>query len=162
MQAKSPVKNASELTYRFAELYGEYSEKQLKRYENALEGFKKTFGENDAYVCSSSGRVELIGNHTDHNGGKVMSCAISLDTLAFFKPNGKNSINIFSEGYGAINVDLDCNSEVKKGTTAALIKGVAQGINDFGFKTGGFNAYITSTVLNGAGISSSAAFEVLI
>lgn len=159
---KSPYKAIEPLTEKFSELYGENSEFQKQRYENAFTEFKKLFNADSAYVCSSSGRVELLGNHTDHNGGKVMCSAISLDTLAFFLPNNSDLINVFSEGYGKISVCLDDLSVTDKGTTKALIKGVAKGIKDAGFLIGGFNAYITSTVLNGAGISSSAAFEVLI
>lgn len=159
---KLPFRDVSFSDDVFTELYGEKSEFQRQRYQNAFTEFKKLFNVNEAYICSSSGRVELLGNHTDHNGGRVMSCAISLDTLAFFLPNNVKTINVFSEGYGKISVDLDDLSVSDKGTTKALIKGVAQGLVDAGYKVGGFNAYVTSTVLNGAGISSSAAFEVLI
>ena len=159
---KKPFDNIQISDKILIDLYGESSDFQKSRFLNAFNSFKKKFNANNAYICSSSGRVELLGNHTDHNGGKVMSCAVSLDTLAFFLPNCSNIINIFSEGYGTITVDLDNLSDSEKGTTKSLIKGVAKWYLDNGFKIGGFNAYITSTVLNGAGISSSAAFELLI
>lgn len=157
-----PYKNLNSVTEKFSELYGECTELQKQRYENAFSKFKELFNVDEAYICSSSGRVELLGNHTDHNGGRVMCCAISLDTLAFFLPNNSDEINVFSEGYGKITINLSDLSLTDQGTTKALIKGVAKGLIDAGFKVGGFNAYVTSTVLNGAGISSSAAFEVMI
>ena len=162
MALKTPFFDIKSAEKSFVSLYGEKTAFQSKRYENAFDKFKKLFGCDSAYICSSSGRVEVLGNHTDHNGGKVLSCAISLDTLAFFMPNNSNLINIFSEGYGKIVVCLYDLSNNENGTTSALIKGVAKWIVDNGYNVGGFDAYITSTVLNGAGISSSAAFEVLI
>ena len=162
MLAKKPFYNMNISDDTFRELYGETSAYQKKRYENAYNKFCETFNADSAYICSSSGRVELLGNHTDHNGGRVMSCAISLDTLAFFLPNNSRNINLLSEGYGKITIDLDDLSDTEKGTTKALIKGVAKWFIDNGFSVGGFDAYVISTVLNGAGISSSAAFEVLI
>lgn len=162
MALKAPFTDISLTDAIFSELYGDASDFRKTRYKNAFDKFRKLYGAGSAYIASSSGRVELLGNHTDHNGGRVMSCAISLDTLAFFLPNNSRKITVFSEGYGEITVDLDDLSVSESGTTKALIKGVAKGAIDTGFKVGGFNAYITSTVLNGAGISSSAAFEVLI
>lgn len=162
MSIKKPFYNAEITGDALIKLYGESSAFQKNRYKTAFNKFKETFDAESAYICSSSGRVEVLGNHTDHNGGKVMSCAISLDTLAFFLHNDLRVINVYSEGYGKISVDLNDLSVSDKGTTKALIKGVAKWFIDNGFKIGGFNAYVTSTVLNGAGISSSAAFEVLI
>ena len=162
MSIKKPFYNAEITDDTLIKLYGESSAFQKNRYKTAFNKFKETFNADCAYICSSSGRVEVLGNHTDHNGGRVMSCAISLDTLAFFLPNDLRKANVYSEGYGKISVDLNDLSVSDKGTTKALIKGVAKWFIDNGFKIGGFNAYVTSTVLNGAGISSSAAFEVLI
>ena len=165
MPLKTPFTDMGQVVNYFPILYGTDETYQLDRYENAFAEFKKIYGANGAYVCSSSGRVELLGNHTDHNGGKVLSTAISLDTLAFFLPNGTDKVDVFSEGYGKITVDLSEDkgvNESEKGTTVALIRGVSKSLKNMGFNVGGFNAYITSTVLNGAGISSSAAFEVLI
>lgn len=159
---KLPFSDCYKAAEYFDVLYGENTETQLNRYNNAFNRFKKLYNADKAYIASSSGRVELLGNHTDHNGGKVLSTAVSLDTLAFFLPNNTSFVNVFSEGYGEITVDLNDLQTYNKGTTAALIKGVAKGFADVGFKIGGFNAFITSTVLNGAGISSSAAFELLI
>lgn len=158
---KAPYCDVSCVKKYFNDLYGDKVSGQYERYERAFSEFKRLFGEESCYIASSSGRVELLGNHTDHNGGRVLSCAISLDTLAFFTPcNGE--IRLFSEGYGEIKVGLSDTKPVKKGTSAALIKGVAEGFKNYELKAGGFNAYVTSSVLNGSGVSSSASFEVLI
>ena len=162
MTFKPPFADITPAEKMFGALYGEASAYQVRRYQNAFDKFKKIYGETSSYICSSSGRVELLGNHTDHNGGKVLSSAISLDTLAFFLPNNSSVVRLFSEGYGEIVADLNNLENSENGTTLSLVKGVAKWLIDNGFNVGGFNAYITSTVLNGAGISSSAAFEVLI
>ena len=162
MALKSPFFDTRSAENYFDALYGGRSDFQTDRYKTSFDKFKNLYRFDSAYICSSSGRVELLGNHTDHNGGKVLSCAISLDTLAFFMPNESSVVNAYSEGYGKISADLKDLSKDSKGTTLALIKGVAKWFVDNGFKVGGFDAYITSTVLNGAGISSSASFELLI
>lgn len=146
----------------FPTLYGEVTEYQKARYLDNFEWFKKSFGEKGAYIASSSGRVEMCGNHTDHNGGKVVSCAISLDTLAMFLPTDDGVIRIKSRGYDDIVVDTNGKDCEKKGTSAALVRGVVVGLKNNGRKIGGFKACFTSNVIGGAGISSSASFEVLI
>jgi len=158
---KSPYLNLSSVENNFISLYGEKGN-QLVRYENEFARFKKEFGYNCAYIASSSGRVEVCGNHTDHNGGKVVSCAISLDTLAFFMPTDNNVICIKSKGYSDIIVDINGKEIEKKGTSDALVRGVVVALKNKGYKVGGFNCTTTSSVLGGAGISSSASFEVLI
>ena len=146
----------------FIKLYGEKSEMQKTRYDNAFENFKKAYGVDCAYIASSSGRVEVCGNHTDHNGGRVVSCAISLDTLAMFLPTDDGIVRIKSEGYNDIVVDVNGKESEKKGTSAALVRGVCVALKKRGYKVGGFIASFTSNVIGGAGISSSASFEVLI
>ncbi len=159
---KKPYTDISVLNEQFPSLYGEITEGQKARYAKTFDWFKKSFGYNCAYVASSSGRVEVCGNHTDHNGGKVVSCAISLDTLAFFMPTEDGIVHIKSEGYSDIIIDLNGKEVEKIGTSPALVRGVAVGMKDRGLKIGGFKACFTSNVLGGAGISSSASFEVLI
>ena len=159
---KKPYTTVQGIEKYFPALYGETTDYQIKRYEYAFEYFKKHFEKDSAYIASSSGRVEVCGNHTDHNGGKVVSCAISLDTLAFFLPTNDDVITVKSEGYDEIVVDINGVENEKKGTSAALVRGVVVALKNKGFKTGGFKAYLTSNVLGGAGISSSASFEVLI
>ena len=113
---------------------------------------------------SSSGRAEILGNHTDHNHGKVLVAAISCDIAACVKKTDNNTVTVQSEGYREIVVDLN-DLEPKKeeyGTSTALVRGVARALKDRGYSFGGFTAYSTSDIFKGAGVSSSAAFEVLI
>ena len=162
MLNKKAYKDISVVFDKFNALYGEQTEAQENRYYNAFERFKEIYGVDSTYIASSSGRVEVCGNHTDHNGGRVVSCAISLDTLAMFLPTDDDFINIYSEGHGVITVDIQGEEVEKEGTSSALVRGVIVGLKDKGYSVGGFNAYFTSNVLSGAGISSSASFEVLI
>ncbi|MBR2498219.1 MAG: galactokinase [Clostridia bacterium] len=162
MQLKKPYYNISETEKHYQNLYGETTDFQRERYNKAFENFKKVFNADCAYVASSSGRVEVCGNHTDHNGGKVMSCAISLDTLAMFLPTDDGIIRIKSEGYSDIIVDVNGADIEKRCTSAALVRGVVEGVKNKGYKVGGFVATFTSNVAGGAGISSSASFEVLV
>lgn len=162
MQLKQPVYNIDEVFVRFNELYGECSDFQKERYQFAFNEFKSKFSVDCAYVCSSSGRVEVCGNHTDHNGGKVLACAISLDTLCMFLPTSDNKVIIKSDKYEDVVVDLDNLDKDLPVSSASLVRGVAHGLRLRGFNCGGFIAYTTSRVSGGAGISSSAAFEVLI
>ncbi len=161
-QMKCPYSDLKGIESNFHALYGEVTEEQVKRYQKEFDRFKKLFNVSCAYVASSSGRVEVCGNHTDHNGGRVVSCGISLDTLAMFLPTDNNVIHIKSEGYNDIVVNLDGDEIEKIGTSPALVRGVVVGLKNKGYKVGGFNACFTSNVLGGAGISSSASFEVLI
>ncbi len=162
MTIKKPYSDVSDTFNQFLSLYGEDTESQRNRYYNAFDKFKALYNVETAYLASSSGRVEVCGNHTDHNGGRVVSCAISLDTLAMFLPTDNNVINIFSEGHANITVDINSSECEKTSTSAALVRGVVVGLRNKGYNVGGFNAYFTSTILAGAGISSSASFEVLI
>ena len=159
---KKPFESLENVDKNFTFLYGENTENHKIRYERALERFKQIYGYDKFYIASSSGRVEVCGNHTDHNGGKVISCAISLDSLCFFMPRNDGIINVTSEGYPEIVLGVNESSIEKIGTSSALIRGVVEGFKNNGFNYGGFDAYITSNVLGGAGISSSASFEVLI
>ena len=159
---KKPYDNLDSVYKSFPLLYGEITEEQKARYERVFASYKKYFNENSAYIASSSGRVEVLGNHTDHNGGKVISCAISLDTIAFFLPINESQIILYSEGYEEIVVNIEDKNEYKVGTSKALIIGVMNALKENGYKVGGFKAYCSSNVLGGAGISSSASFEVLI
>ncbi len=159
---KSAILDTKCLIEKFPLLYGEVSDAQIERYNILFERFKSAYGVDRAYFASSSGRVEVCGNHTDHNGGKVVSCAISLDTLATFLPTDNGIINIKSEGYPDIVVDINGEEVERVGTSPALVRGVVVGMQKRGYSVGGFNACFTSNVLGGAGISSSASFEVLI
>ena len=116
------------------------------------------------YVFSAPGRTEICGNHTDHQHGCVLAAAVDLETVATVQVNESNLIEIQSEGYPLVTVDLnDLAVRVEeKNSTAALIRGVASAFVQRGAKLSGFRAEVRSTVLPGSGLSSSAAFEVLI
>ncbi len=159
---KAPINSVEEIKHNFSRLYGEYSDFQFERYEKLFTWFKNSFNKKNAYFASSSGRVEVCGNHTDHNGGLVVSCAISLDTVAAFYPKDDGVIHIKSEGYDDIIININGEDVEQKGTSAALVRGVVVDFVRRGYIVGGFDACLTSNVLGGAGISSSASFEVLI
>ena len=138
---------------------------QPDRYAKAIKSFSDTFSGKDVQaIFSAPGRTEIGGNHTDHQHGEVLAASINKDAIAVVSVNENDSVNVLAEGFGLINIginDLDIKED-EKGTTAALIRGVLAGLKDEGYKLGGFDAYITSDVLIGAGLSSSAAFETLI
>ncbi|MBO4819754.1 MAG: galactokinase [Firmicutes bacterium] len=122
--------------------------------------FFKQFGETTDKEYIVYGRAELAGNHTDHQHGLVIAAAIDLPMRAAARANGTDTINVFSEGYGMISVKLDVLHPLnrEKNTTAALIRGMASKYR----AVSGFDAYVVSEVPKGSGLSSSAAFEVLI
>ena len=133
-------------------------------YESIKQSFAACFGRSPRYLFSAPGRTELGGNHTDHQLGRVLAGAVSVDTLAAVAPNGERVIRIQSEGYPLCAVSLD-ELEIRPqefGTTLSLIRGVAARITELGHPVRGFDAYVTSRVLPGSGLSSSAAFEVLL
>lgn len=138
---------------------------QTTRYTQLLKRHEEMVNtEGRVYMISAPGRTEISGNHTDHNRGKVLAAAVNLDTLAAVTPREDGVVNIFSEGYPALSLSLDDLSihEDEKGTTAALVRGVAAKLTELQYTVGGFDAVVTSTVRAGSGLSSSAAFEVLI
>ena len=147
-------------------LYGEDAlDEQKKRYAEAEEKFVQLFGRPDNMrIVSSPGRTEVGGNHTDHNNGCVLAAAVDLDAIAFVIPTDDNIVEIKSEGFEIAPVDLNDLSvhESEFGTSEGLIRGVAAGLKNEGCNICGFKAYSTSSVLGGSGLSSSAAFEVLI
>ncbi|MBQ5503668.1 MAG: galactokinase, partial [Oscillospiraceae bacterium] len=132
--------------------------------ERVKSGFYKTFGRRAEHVFSAPGRTEIGGNHTDHERGKVIAGAVNLRTVAAVAENGERTIRILSEGYPVCEVSLDrlTPDESEFGTTASIIRGVAAAFRDRGCELRGFDAYAASNVLSGSGLSSSAAFEVLI
>ena len=115
-------------------------------------------------IFSAPGRTEICGNHTDHQNGEVLAASVNLDTIGIVKKTDDNVIRLVSDNYDEIIIRLDDVSvkEKEKETTKALIKGVVSGFLERKYAVGGFQAYITSDVLIGAGLSSSAAFETLI
>ena len=127
-------------------------------------GFSAVFGGSPERYFSAPGRTEISGNHTDHQRGRVLAGAVNLDTVAAVRLNGTNLIRIQSKGYPMCQICLDelepVESEIN--STPALIRGVAARFTQLGCKVEGFDAYCESTVLPGSGLSSSAAYEVLI
>ena len=161
--------NTEAFASRVATLYGA-GEKQLElqkaRYGKLVERFEKRFGEKHGELCffSAPGRTEIGGNHTDHNNGRCLAGAVNLDTIACVEKTDDNTIVVDSEGFPPITVDLS-SLEIREkdfGTTLALIRGTAGVMKEMGYKVGGFRATISSSVLRGSGLSSSAAFEILI
>ena len=137
---------------------------QKQRYVSALRNYMEEFGSDDVEIYSAPGRSEVGGNHTDHQNGEILAASINLDAIGIVKKTTDNKVTILSKGYTLITISLDNleMQEEEKETTTALIKGVLAGFVNHGYKIGGFKAYITSDVLIGAGLSSSAAYETLI
>ena len=127
-------------------------------------GFEAAFGAQPQRYFSAPGRTEIGGNHTDHQRGRVLAAAVNLEAAAAVRPNGTKVVRVLSEGYPMCQVDLSdlIPKADEVNTTMALIRGVAARFAQLGCHVEGFDAYITSTVLPGSGLSSSAAYEVLI
>lgn len=127
-------------------------------------GFAAVFGTQPTRYFSAPGRTEIGGNHTDHQRGRVLAAAVNLDTRAAVRPNDSSLIRIQSKGYPMTEVDLTCLTPVESeiNATPALVRGVAARFAQLGCEVKGFDAYCESTVLPGSGLSSSAAYEVLI
>ncbi len=145
-------------------IYGKNAPAQKERFEKAKERYSAFFGGQAERFFSASGRSEVGGNHTDHNCGRVLACAVSLDVIACVTPRDDSIIRVKSEGFPEDEIDITNLEPVESelNSSAALIRGVAAALVRMGYKAGGFNAYTASSVLKGSGISSSAAFEVLI
>ncbi|MBQ7741093.1 MAG: galactokinase [Eubacterium sp.] len=139
--------------------------KQKPRYVEAINSFAELFGaEREISIISAPGRTEVCGNHTDHNNGKVLAAAINLDAIAIVSKNEERIIRVKSKGHRMNVVDL-CDLEPKEekyGDSTSLVQGVAAGIKNLGYEVAGFDAFTTSDVMGGSGLSSSAAFEVLL
>ena len=147
----------------FASLYSDV-EAAKERYINTINNFIELYGDRDAELFSVPGRSEISGNHTDHNHGKVIAAAIDLDIIAIASKNDENCIRITSKGYREDNVDIGNldTTAYKKGTSTALVAGTCAFFKEQSHNIGGFFAYTTSQVLSGSGLSSSAAFEVMV
>lgn len=149
----------------FSLLYGEDNVAvQRARYIKAVEGFIETFGDNDGelWLFSAPGRTEIGGNHTDHNHGRVLAGSVNLDIIAVVRPT-QNTICVQSQGHPMNTVAIDERTprEEEKNHSPSLIRGTVARFAELGYTVGGFEAYTTSHVLKGSGLSSSAAFEVL-
>lgn len=143
----------------------EDTKKYADRFLEVIDGFEKTFGESEEMrLFSAPGRTEIGGNHTDHQHGCVLAASLNLDVIGAAALNGTNIVRIQSKGYPIDEIDLD-NLEVDETQyekASALIRGILKKFSDMGYKLRGFDAYTISSVLKGSGMSSSAAFEVLV
>ncbi|MBE0601203.1 MAG: galactokinase, partial [Firmicutes bacterium] len=146
-----------ELTPQLQALYGKQNDilkPQLARYESLCRHHKDVFQTDaPALFVSAPGRIEICGNHTDHNRGRVLAAAVSLDTLACVSPRGDLRITVESEGHRPVALSLKTLAPVdaEKGSAIALVRGVARWLSDHGYTIGGFDAVTTSTVLPGSG-----------
>ncbi|MEE9432145.1 MAG: galactokinase family protein [Melioribacteraceae bacterium] len=162
---KSDLKS---LENKFIKIYGNDKivlDNQFDRYSEIIKKHKKEFGENALHLFSTSGRIEIGGNHTDHNHGRVIAASINLDSIAAVSNNNRNEVKLFSTGFEkpfVIDLNMMDVIEEENGTTNSLVRGVAKGFLEQGYVIGGFDAYMTSNVLIGSGLSSSASIEVLI
>lgn len=146
------------------DLYGEATAEHTDRFNELVRMHKDIFNTADVEFFSSPGRIEIVGNHTDHNGGKVLCAAINVDTLASVSSRSDGIIEVKSKGYPMLRVDVSTPdfSVGEIGTSTALIKGVVDYFKRSGKNVGGFSACMTSSVPKGAGVSSSSSFELAI
>lgn len=141
---------------------------QRERYTEALSEYARIFAdgntEAEVEIYSAPGRSEIGGNHTDHQHGNVLAASINDDAIAVVGNVNENEVRVLSKGYDMITIPLSDieKKDSEEGTTIAIIKGVIFGVRKAGYNIGGFDAYITSDVLSGSGLSSSAAFETII
>ncbi len=129
-----------------------------------VDGYKKEFNDEPVFYVTAGGRLEIIGNHTDHNHGLCIVGNCSLRICAVIKQNSDKMVKILSKGHEYFEFDLE-DLSVKTSeysTTKGMVRGILAKIKELGYKIGGFNAYIESDIPEGSGVSSSAAFEVLI
>lgn len=149
----------------FTELYGAgHVDGNIARYQELVAKFQETFGDGDIQIFSSPGRTEISGNHTDHNHGKVLAGSINLDCVGIAARNHSAQVNLVSETFGQkFSIDLNqLEPSPQKEGTEDLVRGLLRGFQESGYEVGGFDAYITSNVISSAGVSSSAAFEMLL
>lgn len=134
------------------------------RISRLLDTFRELFGEAKPLLYSAPGRTEIGGNHTDHQHGKVLAASVNMDMLAAAAENGSNVVNVKSEGYDMFSLELGQMEPVagEEGSTAALVRGICSIIAGRGYELRGFDMCVSSQVMQGSGLSSSAAFEVLV
>lgn len=136
-----------------------------ERYEKLLADFRAAFGREAAGLFSAPGRTELGGNHTDHQGGRVLAASVDLDIAAAAGPNEENVIRVYSPGFSAVEIplqNLEGPRPEERNTSQALVRGTAARCRRLGVPVAGFDAFLHSAVPGGSGLSSSAAYEVLL
>jgi len=149
----------------FSKLYGSRAPAQDARCLAAIRSFEAVFGQRKGCrLFSAPGRSEIAGNHADHQNGMVLAAAVTLDILAVVSPNPDGIIRMKSPDYPLLKVSTHELSPRKneRGSSHALVRGVASGLKRAGFSNGGFDAFVVSDVPKGAGLSSSAAYSILI
>ena len=155
-------------TARLASLYccsPEQTAAHAARYAAVLDGLEATFGAHtEAGLYSAPGRTEIGGNHTDHQHGRVLAGSVNIDMIAAAAPNSLNQLRVQSEGYDLCVIDLGdlAARKEEENTTMALLRGECEAFKERGAALSGLDVYISSNVPKGSGVSSSAAFEVLI
>lgn len=152
--------------HRLQEVYGDSQDVSIikDRITNLVKGYTELFEGEEIEIFSAPGRTEIGGNHTDHQQGCVVAGSITLDILACVSKTNSNIIRIKSQGHllSEIDISIDTPQEEEINTSKSLIRGIAAAIKSRGYKIGGFEAYMTSNVPKGSGLSSSAAFEVMV
>lgn len=165
--AKADIESGALLdAFKKAYVTDEFAKEQYARYAKVVDDFVSVYGDTDREISlfSAPGRSEVCGNHTDHNHGCVLAAAISLDAIAVASKNTTGTVNVKSAGYDMDSVscdDLEVN-ENDKGRSRSLVRGMMARFKQLGYNIGGFDATTSSRVLSGSGLSSSAAFEVLV
>ncbi|MEC0180138.1 galactokinase family protein [Paenibacillus peoriae] len=157
--------NSGEGQIVLARMYGQQQvSEQTTRYQSLIQAYREHFGVGNIELFSAPGRCEIGGNHTDHNHGKVLAGSITLDTIAVAAKVEEPVITFFSEGYltkYVIHLN-DLSPQPEDDGTTLLVRGMVAGLLEFGYRIGGFQAYISSNVFSASGLSSSASFEMLI
>lgn len=148
---------------RLKEIYGMHLTEAKERYTHLLQMFEERFPGQEALFFTAPGRTEIIGNHTDHNGGKILAASVDMDTICAAQKTDDRIVTVVSEGYVPVTIDLDRLDEIPTCEgTLSLTAGILEGAMRRGFQAGGFNAFVTTQVVSAAGVSSSASYEMLI
>jgi len=162
------VDELKQIYHRLDKIYPSASniiDQKRERYQRLDDWFSREFEGNERHYFSTPGRTEIGGNHTDHNYGRVLAASVDLDSIAVAGPTNENQIVLLSEGFDQpfkVNLNELEKNDREEGTTTALIRGIASRLKQDGKHIGGFQACMTSDVLPGSGLSSSASVEVLI
>ena len=157
--------NSGELDDALRYLYGDALNTQKQKYAALINAFESAFGDSDdAVLFSAPGRSEIGGNHTDHQLGRVLAATVTMDTRAVVAPRIDNIVRIHSQGYTPLCVSLDHLSPeaTEENASEALVRGIAERFTQTGRNIGGFDAVTASDVPKGSGLSSSAAFSILV
>ena len=149
------------VTFDTSLLYGKRTLANVVRLNKVLGKFRHCFGVDGGYIVSSPGRLEIVGNHTDHNGGQVVGCTVNIDIVGAFDANDKNIVCVKSSDRHDIVFNIDDIFTPERGSKG-MVKGVLAYLANHGYRIGGLRAFVNSNVPVGSGISSSAAFQVMV